>query len=353
MFRLFNFFWLIFDNCQTLDKEIGSSKKANGFYNLTGMLGFLSIGFIITIVASFAIVYFDNHRPPAELRLYNVENSKTMYVNTYDDILPNSEKVGKWVQNIIPRLFKYDFLNVDKNLPLDEFRKQLQQKLQARLDWYNKQRDNLKTNANLDNKKQKDGYQVMLAQDERVASYKNDAIQNLIYSSVKQKPELYLNLYPSEQLERLLVKVDNGRLDLIPVVKLNHITQEYTGNMSSNDKYQFIEEIKVELTNALDKLKTKEDEELSALVQLKEHTQARIDKIDAIIDKIKDAGDISTDDFQQSLLDKLITEKREINVSLQSTVAKIATVKQKYADLMVKARNDAGVKIADKLIRKE
>ena len=116
MFRLFNFFWLIFDNCQTLDKEIGSSKKANGFYNLTGMLGFLSIGFIITIVASFAIVYFDNHRPPAELRLYNVENSKTMYVNTYDDILPNSEKVGKWVQNIIPRLFKYDFLNVDKNL---------------------------------------------------------------------------------------------------------------------------------------------------------------------------------------------------------------------------------------------
>ena len=244
-------------------------------------------------------------------------------------------------------------LNVDKNLPLDEFRKQLQQKLQARLAWYNKQRGNLKTNANLDNKKQKDGYQVMLAQDERVASYKNDAIQNLIYSSVKQKPELYLNLYPSEQLDRLLVKVDNGRLDLIPVVKLNHITQEYTGNMSSNDKYQFIEEIKVELTNALDKLKTKEDEELSALVQLKEHTQARIDKIDAIIDKIKDAGDISTDDFQQSLVNKLIAEKREINSSLQGTVAKIATVKQKYADLMVKARNEAGIKIADKLIGKE
>ena len=243
-------------------------------------------------------------------------------------------------------------LNVDKNLPLDEFRKQLQQKLQARLDWYNKQRDNLKTNTNLDNKKQKDGYQVMLAQDERVASYKNDAIQNLIYNSVKQKPELYLDLYPSEQLERLLVKVDNNRLDLIPVVKLNHITQEYTGNMSSNDKYQFIEKIKVELTNALDKLKTKEDEELSALVQLKEHTQARIDKIDAIIDKIKDAGDISTDDFQQSLVNKLIAEKREINSSLQATVAKIATVKQKYADLMVKARNDAGIKIADKLISK-
>lgn len=244
-------------------------------------------------------------------------------------------------------------LNVDKNLPLEEFRKQLQQKLQARLDWYNKQRDNLKTNTNLDNKKQKDGYQVILAQDERVASYKNDAIQNLIYSSVKQKPELYLELYPSEQLDRLLVKVDNNRLDLIPVVKLNHITQEYTGNMSSNDKYQFIEEIKVELTNALDKLKTKEDEELSALVQLKEHTQARIDKIDAIIDKIKDAGDISTDDFQQSLVNKLIAEKREINSSLQATVAKIATVKQKYADLMVKARNDAGIKIADKLISKE
>lgn len=244
-------------------------------------------------------------------------------------------------------------LNVDKNLPLDEFRKQLQQKLQARLAWYNKQRDNLKTNANLDNKKQKDGYQVMLAQDERVASYKNDAIQNLIYSSVKQKPELYLNLYPSEQLERLLVKVDNGRLDLIPVVKLNHITQEYTGNMSSNDKYQFIEEIKVELTNALDKLKTQETEELNALVQLKEHMQARTDKIDAIIDKIKDAGDISIDDFQQSLVNKLIAEKREINSSLQSTVAKIATVKQKYADLMVKARNEAGMKIADKLISRE
>ena len=244
-------------------------------------------------------------------------------------------------------------LNVDKNLPLDEFRKQLQQKLQARLDWYNKQRDNLKTNTNLDNKKQKDGYQVMLAQDERVASYKNDAIQNLIYSSVKQKPELYLELYPSEQLDRLLVKVDNNRLDLIPVVKLNHITQEYTGNMSSNDKYQFIEEIKVELTNALDKLKTQETEELNALVQLKEHTQARIDKIDAIIDKIKDAGDISTDDFQQSLVNKLIAEKREINSSLQATVAKIATLKQKYADLMVKARNEAGIKIADKLISKE
>lgn len=244
-------------------------------------------------------------------------------------------------------------LNVDKNLPLDEFRKQLQQKLQARLDWYNKQRDNLKTNTNLDNKKQKDGYQVILAQDERVAGYKNDAIQNLIYSSVKQKPELYLELYPSEQLDRLLVKVDNNRLDLIPVVKLNHITQEYTGNMSSNDKYQFIEEIKVELTNVLDKLKTQETEELNALVQLKEHTQTRINKIDAIIEKIKDTGDISTDDFQQSLLDKLIAEKREINVSLQSTVAKIATVKQKYADLMVKARNDAGVKIADKLISKE
>jgi hypothetical protein len=243
-------------------------------------------------------------------------------------------------------------LNVDKNLPLDEFRKQLQQKLQARLDWYNKQRDNLKPNANLDNKKQKDGYQVMLAQDERVASYKNDAIQHLIYNSVKQKPELYLDLYPSEQLERLLVKVDNSRLDLIPVVKLNHITQEYTGNMSSNDKYQFIEEIKVELTNALDKLKTQENEELGALAQLKEHTQARIDKIDAIIDKIKDAGDISADDFQQSLVNKLIAEKREINSSLQATVAKIATVKQKYADLMVKARNDAGIKIADKLISK-
>jgi hypothetical protein len=243
-------------------------------------------------------------------------------------------------------------LNVDKNLPLEEFRKQLQQKLQARLDWYNKQRDNLKTNTNLDNKKQKDGYQVILAQDERVASYKNDAIQNLIYSSVKQKPELYLELYPSEQLDRLLVKVDNNRLDLIPVVKLNHITQEYAGNMSSNDKYQFIEEIKVELTNALDKLKTQENEELSVLVQLKEHTQARIDKIDAIIDKIKDAGDISTDDFQQSLVNKLIAEKREINSSLQATVAKIATVKQKYADLMVKARNDAGIKIADKLISK-
>lgn len=243
-------------------------------------------------------------------------------------------------------------LNVDKNLPLEEFRKQLQQKLQARLDWYNKQRDNLKTNINLDNKKQKDGYQVILAQDERVASYKNDAIQNLIYSSVKQKPELYLELYPSEQLDRLLVKVDNNRLDLIPVVKLNHITQEYAGNMSSNDKYQFIEEIKVELTNALDKLKTQENEELSVLVQLKEHTQARIDKIDAIIDKIKDAGDISTDDFQQSLVNKLIAEKREINSSLQATVAKIATVKQKYADLMVKARNDAGIKIADKLISK-
>lgn len=244
-------------------------------------------------------------------------------------------------------------LNVDKNLPLDEFRKQLQQKLQARLDWYNKQRDNLKPNANLNNKKQKDGYQVMLAQDERVASYKNDAIQHLIYNSVKQKPELYLDLYPSEQLERLLVKVDNSRLDLIPVVKLNHITQEYTGNMSSNDKYQFIEEIKVELTNALDKLKTQENEELGALAQLKEHTQARIDKIDAIIDKIKDAGDISADDFQQSLVNKLIAEKREINSSLQATVAKIATVKQKYADLMVKARNDAGIKIADKLISKE
>lgn len=193
----------------------------------------------------------------------------------------------------------------------------------------------------------------MLAQGERVANYKNDAIQHLIYSSVKQKPELYLDLYPSEQLDRLLVKVDNNHLDLIPVVKLNHITQEYAGNMSSNDKYQFIEEIKVELTNVLDKLKTQETEELNALVELKEHTLTRINKIYAIIEKIKDTGDISTDDFQQSLLDKLIAEKREINVSLQSTVAKIATVKQKYADLMVKARNDAGVKIADKLIGKE
>ena len=240
-------------------------------------------------------------------------------------------------------------LNVDKNLPLKEFRQQLQQKLQARLEWYRKQKDGI----NLSNKATKDGYQVMLAQGERVANYKNDAIQHLIYSSVKQKPELYLDLYPSEQLDRLLVKVDNNHLDLIPVVKLNHITQEYTGNMSSNDKYQFIEEIKVELTGALDKLKTQETEELNALVQLKEHTQTRINKIDAIIEKIKDTGDISTDDFQQSLLDKLIAEKREINVSLQSTVAKIATVKQKYADLMVKARNDAGVKIADKLISKE
>lgn len=240
-------------------------------------------------------------------------------------------------------------LNVDKNLPLEEFRQQLQQKLQARLEWYKKQKDGV----NLSNKNLKDGYQVMLAQGERVANYKNDAIQHLIYSSVKQKPELYLDLYPSEQLDRLLVKVDNNHLDLIPVVKLNHITQEYAGNMSSNDKYQFIEEIKVELTNVLDKLKTQETEELNALVQLKEHTQARIDKIDAIIDKIKDAGDISTDDFQQSLVNKLIAEKREINSSLQSTVAKIATVKQKYADLMVKARNEAGMKIADKLIGKE
>lgn len=240
-------------------------------------------------------------------------------------------------------------LNVDKNLPLDEFRQQLQQKLQARLEWYRKQKDGI----NLSNKTSKDGYQVMLAQGERVANYKNDAIQNLIYNSVKQKPELYLDLYPSEQLDRLLVKVDSNHLDLIPVVKLNHITQKYAGNMSSNDKYQFIEEIKVELTNVLDKLKTQETEELNALVQLKEHTQARINKIDAIIEKIKDTGDISTDDFQQSLLDKLIAEKREINVSLQSTVAKIATVKQKYADLMVKAKNDAGVKIADKLISKE
>lgn len=240
-------------------------------------------------------------------------------------------------------------LNVDKNLPLEEFRQQLQQKLQARLEWYKKQKDGI----NLSNKNQKDGYQVMLAQGERVANYKNDAIQYLIYSSVKQKPELYLDLYKSEQLDRLLVKVDSNHLDLIPVVKLNHITHEYTGNMSSNDKYQFIEEIKVELTNVLDKLKTQETEELNALVQLKEHTQTRINKIDAIIEKIKDTGDISTDDFQQSLLDKLIAEKREINVSLQSTVAKIATVKQKYADLMVKARNDAGVKIADKLISKE
>lgn len=235
-------------------------------------------------------------------------------------------------------------LNVDKNLPLDEFRQQLQQRLQARLEWYRKQKDGI----NLSNKAIKDGYQVMLAQGERVANYKNDAIQHLIYSSVKQKPELYLDLYPSEQLDRLLVKVDNAHLDLIPVVKLNHITQEYAGNMSSNDKYQFIEEIKVELTNVLNKLKTQETEELNALVELKEHTQTRINKIDAIIEKIKDTGDISTDDFQQSLLDKLIAEKREINVSLQSTVAKIATVKQKYADLMVKARNDAGVKIADK-----
>ena len=235
-------------------------------------------------------------------------------------------------------------LNVDKNLPLDEFRQQLQQRLQARLEWYKKQKDSI----NLSNKNLKDGYQVMLSQGERVANYKNDAIQNLIYNSVKQKPELYVDLYPSEQLDRLLVKVDNSRLDLIPVVKLNHITQEYAGNMSSNDKYQFIEEIKVELTNVLDKMKTQETEELNALVQLKEHTQTRINKIDAIIEKIKDTGDISTDDFQQSLLDKLIAEKREINVSLQSTVAKIATVKQKYADLMVKARNDAGVKIADK-----
>lgn len=239
-------------------------------------------------------------------------------------------------------------LNVDKNLPLDEFRQQLQQRLQARLEWYKKQNDGI----NLSNKTQKDGYQVMLAQGERVANYKNDAIQHLIYNSVKQKPELYLDLYPSEQLDRLLVKVDNNHLDLIPVVKLNHITQKYAGNMSSNDKYQFIEEIKVELTNVLDKLKTQENEELSVLVQLKEHTQARIDKIDAIIDKIKDAGDISTDDFQQSLVNKLIAEKREINSSLQATVAKIATVKQKYADLMVKARNDAGIKIADKLISK-
>ena len=240
-------------------------------------------------------------------------------------------------------------LNIDKNLPLEEFRQQLQQKLQARLEWYKKQKDGI----NLSNKNLKDGYQIMLAQGERVANYKNDAIQHLIYSSVKQKPELYLDLYPSEQLDRLLVKVDNNHLDLIPVVKLNHITQEYAGNMSSNDKYQFIEEIKVELTNVLDKLKTQETEELNALVELKEHTLTRINKIDAIIEKIKDTGDISTDDFQQSLLDKLIAEKREINVSLQSTVAKIATVKQKYADLMVKARNDAGVKIADKLIGKE
>lgn len=240
-------------------------------------------------------------------------------------------------------------LNVDKNLPLDEFRQQLQQRLQARLEWYRKQKDGI----NLSNNHQKDGYQVMLAQGERVANYKNEAIQHLIYNSVKQKPELYLDLYPSEQLDRLLVKLDNNNLDLIPVVKLNHITQEYAENMSSNDKYQFIEEIKVELTNVLDKLKTQETEELNALIQLKEHTQTRINKIDAIIEKIKDTGDISTDDFQQLLLDKLIAEKREINVSLQSTVAKIATVKQKYADLMVKARNDAGVKIADKLISKE
>lgn len=49
----------------------------------------------------------------------------------------------------------------------------------------------------------------------------------------------------------------------------------------------------------------------------------------------------------------MVAEKREINASLQSTVAKIATVKQKYADLMVKARNEAGLKIADKLIGKE
>lgn len=239
-------------------------------------------------------------------------------------------------------------LDVDKNLPLDEFRQQLQQKLQARLEWYKKQKDGF----NLSNKTQKDGYQVMLAQGERVANYKNEAIQHLIYNSVKQKPELYLNLYPSEQLDRLLVKVDSNHLDLIPVVKLNHITQEYAGNMSSNDKYQFIEEIKVELTNALDKLKTQETEELNALVQLKDQHQERINKIDAIVDKVKNLDGASGDDFQQLLLEKLIKERLELQTSLQSTVAKIATVKQKYADLMVKARSDAGVKIADKLISK-
>lgn len=266
-------------------------------------------------------------------------------------VIPNIDEkpVASKQVSIINNNDQIPDLNVDKNLPLEEFRQQLQQRLQARLEWYRKQKDGI----NLSNETPKDGYQVMLAQGERVANYKNDAIQHLIYNSVKQKPELYLDLYPSEQLDRLLVKLDNNNLDLIPVVKLNHITQEYAGNMSSNDKYQFIEEIKVELTNVLDKLKTQETEELNALVQLKEHTQTRINKIDAIIEKIKDTGDISTDDFQQSLLDKLIAEKREINVSLQSTVAKIATVKQKYADLMVKARNDAGVKIADKLISKE
>jgi hypothetical protein len=63
-------------------------------------------------------------------------------------------------------------LNVDKNLPLEEFRQQLQQKLQARLEWYKKQKDGI----NLSNKNLKDGYQIMLAQGERVANYKNDAI---------------------------------------------------------------------------------------------------------------------------------------------------------------------------------
>lgn len=264
-------------------------------------------------------------------------------------------------------------MNVDKNLPLEEFRRQLQQKLQARLNWYKDQRngtnlkqkaqkerddlililDDLKNKTVLNKNDQKDGYNLTLGLDERIANYKQDAIQHLIYSSIKQKPELYLDLYPSEQLDRLLVKVDNNRLDLIPVVKLNHITQKYAGNMQEDDKYQFLEEIKVELKDSLDKLQIKEREELEALTQLKNQYKERINKIDAIIDKARSLEEVSNDDFQQLLLEKLIKEKLEINTSLQSTVAKIATVKQKYADLMVKARNEAGIKIADKLISKE
>ena len=123
--------------------------------------------------------------------------------------------------------------------------------------------------------------------------------------------------------------------------------------MQDNGKYQFVDEIKVELKDSLDKIQAQETEELKGLIQLKNQYQERINKIDAIIDKVKNLEGASTDDFQQSLFEKLVAEKREINASLQSTVAKIATVKQKYADLMVKARNEAGLKIADKLIGKE
>lgn len=112
-FKLFNFFWKFIDNMQVVDKQIVESGKAPKFAETTGFLGFLSILFICITLSPILIINNQENVKEVDLYIYNNETGQTKLVSTATDIMPNATKVSKWLEVVTPKLFTFNFVNID------------------------------------------------------------------------------------------------------------------------------------------------------------------------------------------------------------------------------------------------